>query len=240
MFKRPVIRAKTSSAGVFVSTVNSSGATVSRWVPDTSPKIVPSGTPGRVGEIIDLMRRPVPPSNKPPWRPHPDYIKIASFLPEEERQEYTTKCREWYENNPPKEVRVAQSKLPPWDYKYIAAHLKEPQASEYLTRWSTWFKTHPTPRPNIVEIDTKLLTDLFSKYPGRPPPRDERLKVMKEAGYPGEFIERAKAYTTWGDETEAVRQEILDLAFAKWPIASKPTPKPKPVSKVIKVVKKKT
>lgn len=70
------------------------------------------------------------------------------------------------------------------------------------------------------------------------PPIAEREKAWRLAGYTEVKIRKALAYAKRLEETVDARQEALDLIFAKFPSASKPTPKPK-AKKVIKVVKKK-
>jgi hypothetical protein len=49
-------------------------------------------------------------------------------------------------------------------------------------------------------------------------------------------VRKALAYYKRMEDTSDERQAALDSIFARWPAASKPTPKPK---KVIKAVKKK-
>jgi len=70
------------------------------------------------------------------------------------------------------------------------------------------------------------------------PPVAAREKAWRIAGYSEAKIQKALAYDKKMKETADARQEALDLIFAKFPSANKPTPKTK-VKKVIKVVKKK-
>jgi hypothetical protein len=76
---------------------------------------------------------------------------------------------------------------------------------------------------------------MYAKYTNGRPPLAERIKVYRAAGHTEDYIEKVKAREKRWKDTKAERDAAFDLIFAKWPSASKPTPKPK---KVIKAVKK--
>jgi hypothetical protein len=79
---------------------------------------------------------------------------------------------------------------------------------------------------------------VYKKWGITTPPIAEREKAWRLAGYSEAKIRKALAYDKRMEETSDARQAALDLIFAKFPSANKPTPKVK-AKKVIKVVKKK-
>lgn len=124
MYKRPTLKVRPGPKLQFVTEIRSSGATASQWVPvyDKTP-IIPNGTPGRVGEIIDAMRQGEACIRRPstqPWTPHSDYEFIAKHTPESERELYITKCREWFEANSPP-VPPEQTPSPKVNHELIQA-----------------------------------------------------------------------------------------------------------------------
>jgi len=104
MFIRPTLKTRKAPALQFVTQIRSSGAQVSQWVPvsDITPPM-PNGTPGRVGEIIDAMRRGEAFITRPtpqPWTPPIDYEFIAKYMAKGERDAYIAKCKAWFDANP--------------------------------------------------------------------------------------------------------------------------------------------
>ena len=203
MFKRPTIKRGFLTPKQFVTEIRPNGTRSSTWVARVPNPLIPNGTPGRVGEIVDLMRqgedhikRPVPQT----WTPPMDYQFVAKHISDEQtRLNYISKCEAWLADNPPPVLFVAP------------------------------------PKPNI---DTDLVLALYKKYEGKVPPFEERMKVCRAAGYSEEYIakktERQRKFT----EMAAERQKAIDAVFGKWPTANKTAPKPK--TKVIKAVKKRT
>ena len=105
--RRPVLEFKTE--------YRENGSCASAWVPKVErPIIVPNGTPGRVGEIVDLMRRGEACIQRPyksPWTPPSDYEFIAKYLPDEQsRINFISKCESWIADNPPPVLFVAPPK----------------------------------------------------------------------------------------------------------------------------------
>ena len=135
--------------------------------------------------------------------------------------------------------------MPSRDYEFIASKMENPEP--YLKRCRDWFEANPPkvrePPPPPLTIDKEPIIAVFAKYArmeGGPkrPPIVELEKAWRAAGYPEERIMKALAWHAKMDATSDERQKTLDLIFAKFPSANKPTPKTK-TKKVIKVVKKK-
>jgi hypothetical protein len=207
MFKRPTIKPVFVAPKQFVTEIRPNGTRASTWVtPVDRPVIIPNGTPGRVGEIVDLMR------------------KGEAFIRRPEKTAWT----------------------PPMDYEFVARHMPEESRDAYVAKCEEWMAAHPTPQPPAPappssvkpEPDRQLIMALFKKYPGAVPPFEERVKVYKAAGHPEEYINKVIACHQKLQEATEARQKALDDIFGKWPSASKAVPKPR--SKVIKAVKKRT
>lgn len=111
VFKRPTLRKKVVPQ-VF-TTVQQGGAKVSQWVPVNKALIVPTGTPGRVGEICTKMHRGDSTERKAPvWSPPYDYEFYARrALPESEQEAYIERCKKWHEENPPRAPKPAPEPL---------------------------------------------------------------------------------------------------------------------------------
>jgi hypothetical protein len=118
---------------------------------------------------------------------------------------------------------------------------------QFLKRCEEWYAQHPPPPPKVAEIkqvlDLEPVIAVYKQYAhgtggAKCPPISEREKAWRLAGYAESKIQKALAYHKRMEDTADERQKALDLTFAKFPSASKPTPKAR-VKKVIKVVKKK-
>jgi hypothetical protein len=113
-------------------------------------------------------------------------------------------------------------------------------AKAYIERSEAWFQLHKAPpippRAPPPEVSYGPILAVLEKHKGRRPPLAEYLVALEEAGYPADVRESCREFYVMLDETSEERQRVLDTIFAKWPAASKATPKPK---KIIKVVKKK-
>ena len=139
----------------------------------------------------------------------------------------------------PKEL-APQIWKPSIDYKFIAETMLPAQAAEYIRRSEEWFAIHTknyerVHKDQLVINPAPVLAPFTKSWP-HCPPVDEHVSALKEAGYPDSKIEKVIRWHKWRVDTSDSRQEALDAIFAKWPAASKPTPKTR---KVIKVVKKK-
>jgi hypothetical protein len=126
------------------------------------------------------------------------------------------------------------------EYEFVAKHMANPEA--FLKRCEEWYTRNATAVPIIREptptVNQEPIIKVYSKWGVRVPPIAEREKAWRLAGYSEAKIQKALAHHARMEETADARQEALDLIFAKFPSANKPTPKTK-VKKVIKVVKKK-
>jgi hypothetical protein len=129
---------------------------------------------------------------------------------------------------------------PPVESEFIAKHLDNPEA--FLKRCEDWFAQNPSVAPTTRAIPPSLnlepVAALYKKWGIRVPPIAEREKAWRLAGYSEAKIQKALGYHKRMQETADARQTVIDLIFAKFPSANKPTPKPK-AKKAIKVVKKK-
>jgi len=140
---------------------------------------------------------------------------------------------------PPVERRRAWT--PSIDYELIARYMDPVTREAYVTRCEEWFRDRPSQAvrvtaPPLVVNPEPVLKVLAKHCPNRPP-IGEYSKALEAAGYPEERIQKARDYYQRMEETYDKRTADLEIIFAKWPAASKPTPKAKP--KVIKAVKKK-
>jgi len=134
---------------------------------------------------------------------------------------------------------------PPSDSDFIAKHMEHPD--QFITRCKEWREKHPVEahplRPPPLDLNFEPIFAVYAKYArgeggAKVPPLPEREKAWRLAGYPEQKIQKALSFYNKMEATSADRQKALDLIFAKFPSASKPTPKPR-TKKVIKVVKKK-
>jgi hypothetical protein len=130
---------------------------------------------------------------------------------------------------------------PPSEAEFLAEKTLHPGEREaYLARCESWYAAHPQHvrvlRPPAEPVDTELVAELFMKYKTVLAPLAKRAATWRAAGYSDGKVRKALAYYKRMEDTSDERQAALDSIFARWPAASKPTPKPK---KVIKAVKKK-
>jgi hypothetical protein len=118
--KRPIIRPRCIPRQVF-DTQFVNGAQVSQWVADNRCVRIPNGTPGRVGEILDKMRKGNTSFFAPVWSPPNDYeFYVKHALPEEEREAYIKRCKDWESNNPSKIYKKHEVQPIKYDYEMVA------------------------------------------------------------------------------------------------------------------------
>jgi hypothetical protein len=129
---------------------------------------------------------------------------------------------------------------PPVNPEFLAKHMDNPEA--FLKRCADWHAQHaqlePPTRESAPSLNLEPVLALYKKWGANVPPIAEREKAWRLAGYSEAKIQKALAWHNKMVATADARQEALDLIFAKFPSANKPTPKTK-TKKVIKVVKKK-
>ena len=78
---------------------------------------IPYGTPGRVGELADLVNKGTRDIKycKQEWSPPYEYEFYARLkIPENEREAYLKRCEEWFATNPPKAIKST----PPVEYNH--------------------------------------------------------------------------------------------------------------------------
>jgi hypothetical protein len=165
------------------------------------PVIVPNGTPGRVGEVVDLMRKGeafIRRPEKTPWTPPMDYEFVAKHMPEPDRDAYLAKCLEWLEAHPKQvAVEAAQKgpepdrqliqalfrkypgKVPPFEERikvYKAAGHSEDFINKAIARHQKLTET--------ADARQKALDDIFGKWPSAnkavPKPRGKVIKAVKK------------------------------------------------------------
>jgi hypothetical protein len=206
---RPIIRSRGTAPTVFQSRVQG-GAIHSQWVPEKS-QIIPTGTPGRVGEVVDAINRgagSIARDERPAWRPPPEYEFYAKKLGL--GPAFIKRCEEWHAAHPPPKPVVKIEQF--LDHEPVLRAMKK------------YSKKGPPTESGIPQ-------------PTRPPLHV--MKVAWEcAGYTQEQIELAVARLEYAESQLDVRQRALDAIFGEYPSASKPTPKAK-AKKTIKAVKKK-
>jgi hypothetical protein len=128
---------------------------------------------------------------------------------------------------------------PPCDYEFIAKHMDHPE--EFVKRCEDWYLEHPRSeagKPDAPALDPAPFIALFAKYKDRRPPCEEMCAAMLASGHTELRVSKYRQWCQNMEDTADERQAVLDLIFAKFPSANKPTPKVK-TKKVIKVVKKK-
>ena len=133
-----------------------------------------------------------------------------------------------------------QEWAPPSIPEFVAKYMADPEA--FLKRCEEWYSQNPSVAPTTRAIPPSLnlepVAALYKKWGSHAPPITEREKAWRIAGYSEAKIQKALGHHKRMQETADARQQTLDLIFAKFPSANKPTPKPK-AKKAIKVVKKK-
>ena len=200
MYIRPTLRSFKQNLQ-FVSHVRSDGAVVSTWVaapPFKRP--IPNGTPGRVGEIIDAMRRGEdfiqrPP--KAPWTPPVDYNFVAERMAPESREQFIAQCEAWFEANPRSEAAAPVEKpvidnsiittlfqkysgdVPPLDER-ISTYKAAGYPDEYLIKV---MERHAKLEETSDERQ-KVLDCIFAKWPSAskpvPKPKGKVIKAVKK------------------------------------------------------------
>ena len=137
VFIRAPLKVRPPETRAFITT-HQNGAAISSWCEAPIQHPIPSGCPGRVGEIIDKINQGVGSINHSTskWTPPISYEFIASTMPD--RDAYIKRCDEWFEQHLPRVLKVSE---PPVEYnkEFIAKYYKGltsvPDESELLTMW---------------------------------------------------------------------------------------------------------
>ena len=203
MFKRPTIKRDFLVPKQFVTEIRPNGTRASTWVtPVDRPVIIPNGTPGRVGEIVDMMYRGEAFVRRPPktvWTPPMDYEFVARHMPEASRDAYLAKCREWNETHPKPEPRRAPVPTEPAPDRQLvmALHKKYPGAVPPFEERIKVYKAAGYPEAFInraikrqkefVEMAAerqKAIDAVFGKWPSAnkavPKPKNKVIKAVKK------------------------------------------------------------
>ena len=202
MFKRPTIKRGFLASKQFVTEIRPNGTRASTWVTQQPNPIIPNGTPGRVGEIVDLtykgmdsVRRP----DKTLWTPPMDYEFVAKHMAAGDQEAYVAKCKEWLEAHPKPEPRPAPvptgpepdrelfqallgkypGAVPPFAERikvYKAAGYPEAFINKAIKRQKEFVET--------AEERQKAIDDIFGKWPSAskptPKPRGKVIKAVKK------------------------------------------------------------
>jgi len=173
---RPTIRRR-SQPQVFTSRFVG-GSLVSQWVRDERLYVVPSGTPGRVGEILDKMNLGSIQYTPVPWQPPNDYEWYAEKkIPEDQRVAYIKKCENWYSEHPQSnkllkvkepvtyncellsEFWFKKSGMPPLEDR-VSAMRKADVPEELVQKHIKWDQK----MDDTSEIRQKAIDEVFSMY----------------------------------------------------------------------------
>ena len=203
MFKRPTIKRGFLAPKQFVTEIRPNGTRASTWVAPVRPStIIPNGTPGRVGEIVDLMYKGIDAVHRPdktPWSPPMDYEFVAKHMPEASRDAYIAKCREWLEAHPKPVpvVAVAPTGPEPDRELFQALFRKHPGAVPPFEERIKVYKAAGYPEAYInraierqrklvetAAVRQKAIDDIFGKWPSAnksaPKPKAKVIKAVKK------------------------------------------------------------
>ena len=202
MFKPPSVFKDRRPELEFKTEYRANGSCASTWVPKVErPLIIPNGTPGRVGEIIDLMRQGEACIQRPyksPWTPPSDYEFIAKYLPDEQsRINFISKCEAWLADNPPPVLFVAhlkpkidtdlilalykkyEGKVPPFEER-----MKVCRAAGYSEEYIAKAIERKRKLDETTDTRQKVIDDIFGKWPSAnkatPKPRAKVIKAVKK------------------------------------------------------------
>lgn len=174
---------------------------VSQWVPNNTVPLIYTGSYGRVGEIVDLMRLPVIQHKELPWTPPLEYKLVASHMDKETGSLYLKKSEVWFAehhtkmNNliskmptkidPEPVIKLLaryKGKLPPIE-EYLAVLKMSGYSDENIAKVNKWWhKMEETSKERQAALDL-----LFAKYPAasKPVPKQKAaqskmIKVVKK------------------------------------------------------------
>jgi hypothetical protein len=202
MFKPPSVFKDRRPVLEFKNEIRANGALVSSWVPKVErPIIIPNGTPGRVGEIVDIMRRGEACIQRPaktPWTPPSDYEFIAKYLPDEQsRINFISKCETWFNDNPPRLIATPREK-PIIDTELILAlykkypgavppfeeRMKVCRAAGYSEEYIAKRTERQRKFTELADERQKAIDAVFGKWPtankATPKPKGKVIKAVKK------------------------------------------------------------
>jgi hypothetical protein len=192
--RRPVLE--------FKSEIRPNGSCASAWVPKVAKSVlIPNGTPGRVGEIVDIMRQGEACIQRPAktvWTPPSDYEFIAKYLPDEQsRVNFISKCEQWFVDNPPpvpftapprphidNDLVIAlckkyEGKVPPFEER-----MKVCRAAGYSEEYIAKKTERQRKFEGTLADRQNVLDGIFNKWPSAseptPKPRGKVIKAVKK------------------------------------------------------------
>lgn len=202
MYVRPHLKTRPGPKLQFVVAHRTTGATEAKWVPvyDVVTPI-PNGTPGRVGEVVDMMRRGTDCVKGPvqtTWIPPLDYLFVAKHIADEQtRLNYISKCEVWFAEHPPPPQPVSVSR-PCIDTELIMAlfkkyegqvppfeeRIKVYRAAGYPEQYITKAIERNRKLEETADARQKAIDDIFGKWPSAgksvPKPKGKMIKAVKK------------------------------------------------------------
>jgi len=138
-FIRATLKTRVPEARAFITTYHN-GAAVSAWGDAPEPGPIPSGCPGRVGEVIDAMNKGAGSISRTTtaWTPPISYKFLASRMSKEQGDAYIKRCEEWFEAHPAPAPKIAKA---PVEYdkemvaKYFSRLTSVPETKDLLNMW---------------------------------------------------------------------------------------------------------
>jgi len=200
MFKRPTIKCGFLAPKQFVTEIRPNGTRSSTWVTAAPVTVlIPNGTPGRVGEIVDLLYKGIDCVHRPEktvWTPPMDYEFVAKHLPKGSQEAYVAKCREWLEAHPKPVPVAAVQKGPEPDRELIQALFRKypgavPPFEERIKVYKAaghseeYINKAIARHQKLVETSAerqKALDEIFGKWPSAnkatPKPKGKVIKAV--------------------------------------------------------------
>jgi hypothetical protein len=194
MFKRPTVR-RAYDKTHFVTETRANGTKVSYHTTLTRVRRVPTGTPGRVGEIADKLHAgndAIRHATGRPWTPPLNYEFVASHMPSGQREAYIARCEEWHAANPQPERAAPKStehlkpevlaqvfdkhqgQLPPLETR-VAAY----RAAGYTEDYVEYAKARAAKLEETADERQKALDLIFAKWPAASKTAPKKAKVIK-------------------------------------------------------------
>jgi hypothetical protein len=186
----------------FKNEIRANGTVVGTWVPKAERSaLIPNGTPGRVGEIVDMMRRGEACIERPAktvWTPPSDYEFIAKYMPDEQsRNNFISKCEQWIADNPTPpppqppakpiidtELILALYKKYPGVVPPFEERMKVCRAAGYTEEYIAKKTERHRKFIELAEERQKAIDDVFGKWPtankATPKPKPKVILAVKK------------------------------------------------------------
>jgi len=138
-FIRATLKTRVPTSRIFMTTSHN-GAVVSAWgdAPESGP--IPSGCPGRVGEVVDALNKGAGSITRDTtkWTPPLSYKFLATKMSKEKGDAYIKRCEEWFEAHPvavPKVAKVLVEYNQDMVAKYFSRLTSVPETRALLKMW---------------------------------------------------------------------------------------------------------